>query len=294
MNQSCLLHFHTGSALFNCYLNNPELTKKTFVTIGNEIYMKTGDLARYNALGELVPAGRLDFQIKIRGQRVETSEIESTIMNWQSPDGTHDEISNCLVVKFLDDEDSLVAYIISSNLQLNIDSIRVYCQTHLRQFMVPSYFIVLDKMPLNSNGKVDRKQLPHPRRSQTNSNSIQAKSLDDKVRQLWCSLLDLDNLPDDDTTTCFALGGSSLTLMRIFNHYQFYLTPHRQLNVLDFFAQPTIVQHIRLLTALDTSTTSEEIAPVALQVCHAVQGKKEIGLIIRKIQRDKICSNDFS
>ncbi len=230
-------------------------------------------MARYNARGELVPAGRLDFQIKIRGQRVETSEIESTIMGWQSLDGTHGEISNCLVVKYPNDEDSLVAYIISSNLQLNIDSIRVHCQTHLRQFMVPAYFIVLNKMPLNSNGKVDRKQLPHPSRFQPNDKGIKSKSLDDNVRQLWCSLLNLENMPVDDTTTCFALGGSSLTLMQLFNHYQFYLAPHRQLNVLDFFAQPTIAQHISLLTAKETSNTGEEITPATLQVYHTVQGK---------------------
>jgi hypothetical protein len=254
-------------------LNNPRFTEQTFVTIDNEVYMKTGDLARYNARGELVPAGRLDFQIKIRGQRVEASEIESTIMGWQSPDGTHGEISNCLVVKFPNDEDSLVAYIISSNLQLNIDSIRVHCQTHLRQFMLPAYFIVLDKMPVNSNGKVDRQQLPHPSRFSPNDKGTKSKSLDDNVHQLWCSLLNLDKMPDNDTTTCFALGGSSLTLMQLFNHYQFYLTPHKQLNVLDFFAQPTIAQHICLLKAMETATTGEEITPAALQVYHTVQGK---------------------
>ena len=88
-------HSFVGSLLFNGYLNDPERTANMLVTINNKVYLKTGDLARYNKRGELVHAGRADFQIKIRGQRVETTEIENTIMRYSS-----ENITNCLVTKF--------------------------------------------------------------------------------------------------------------------------------------------------------------------------------------------------
>lgn len=93
-------------------------------------------------------------------------------------------------------------------------------------------------------------------------NDSEYKILDSKVRQLWYSLLHLDKIPDDDdSTTWFALGGSSLTLMQLFNHYQFDLIPYRQLNLLDFLAQPTIAEHVRLLTTSET------------RLQHTIQGK---------------------
>jgi acyl-CoA synthetase (AMP-forming)/AMP-acid ligase II len=128
-----------------------------FVTIDNQVYVKTGDLARYNARGELVYVGRAEFEIKLCGQRVETSITENAIMNW-SPS----KISNCLVTKIPKSSDLLVAYIVSNDSKLNTEEIRDYCDKLLPQYMVPSYFVVLDKFPLNFNGNIDRKQLPLP------------------------------------------------------------------------------------------------------------------------------------
>ncbi|CAF1335283.1 unnamed protein product, partial [Rotaria sordida] len=68
-----------GSTLFNCYLDEPERTTNRFVTIQNQVYLKTGDLARYNTKEELIYVGRIDFQMKVHGQRVEPAEIENTI-----------------------------------------------------------------------------------------------------------------------------------------------------------------------------------------------------------------------
>ncbi|CAF1410830.1 unnamed protein product, partial [Adineta steineri] len=139
-----------GSALFNRYFNDPERTNNMFVTVDNQIYMKTGDLARYNERGELVHAGRIDFQVKVHGQRVETTEIENTIITWSC-----DKISNCLVTKAPQNNDFLVAYIVSSDLQIDTEEIRQHCSKYLRQYMIPSIFIVLEKLPLNANGKID-------------------------------------------------------------------------------------------------------------------------------------------
>ena len=149
------MYFLIGPTIFYCYLNDLEHTNNIFVTINNQIYIKTGDLARYNLRGELISVGRVDFQIKIRGQRVEATEIENTIKSW-SPS----KITDCLVTKVPQSDDLLVAYVISNDSEVEIEEIRAYCNKHLRQYMVPSYFVVLDKFPLNANGKIDRKQLP--------------------------------------------------------------------------------------------------------------------------------------
>ncbi|CAF4055261.1 unnamed protein product [Rotaria sp. Silwood2] len=161
-----------GAGLFQCYYNNPELTSRTRVIINNEEFFKTGDLARYNTKSELVHAGRIDFQIKIENQRIEPAEVEKTIIAC-----CPHEISNCLVTTLSQDKGLLVAYVIGDKTQLDIESIRNYCKDHLRKHMVPFYFVVLDKFPLNANGKVDRKQLPLP--SLSNNGSIQFVKADE-------------------------------------------------------------------------------------------------------------------
>lgn len=239
-------HSFAGSVLFNGYLNDPERTVNTLAIINNQIYLKTGDLARYNSRGELVHAGRVDFQIKIRGQRVETTEIEGTIMQY-SPE----KISNSLVIKAPQNDDLLVAYVISNDSALDTEEIRSHCKKHLRQYMVPSYFIVLDKFPLNSNGKIDRKQLPLPTSlydvpsafAQIEDQSM--SELEKRVQGEWCSMFGLNNISRD--ANCFTLGGSSLSLMQLFNYYQFHLVPEKQIDVLDFFVNPTIADHVQLL-----------------------------------------------
>ena len=220
------------------------------------MYLKTGDLARYNTRGELVHAGRVDFQIKIRGQRVETVEIENTILTY-SPD----KISNCLVIKTSQDDDLLIAYIISTDLGMDTASIRDYCQKYLRQYMVPSYFIVLDKFPVTATGKVNRKELPFPTplcHTPIDVPQIGAHTMSEleaRVHRLWCSEFHLDSIPPH--ANCFALGGSSLSLMHLFNAYQFHLVRDKQLHVLDFFINPTIANHAQLLNNSISKTNTD-------------------------------------
>ena len=124
--------------------------------------------------------------------------------------------------------------------------------------MVPSYFIVMDQFPLNSNGKVDRKQLPVPTLIHDTSSTFvpiedqSTSDLEAQVRQLWCSTLRLENISRD--MNCFSLGGSSLSIMQFFNHYQFHLVPGKQIDILDFFVNPTIANHVQLLMKSKSQT----------------------------------------
>ncbi|CAF2765776.1 unnamed protein product [Rotaria sp. Silwood2] len=178
-----------GAGLCQCYYNNPELTSRTRIIINNEEFFKTGDLARYNAKGELVHAGRIDFQIRIDNQRIEPAEVEKTIIAC-----CPNEIFGCLVTKLSQDEDLLVAYVIGDKSQLDTELIRNYCKDHLRKHMVPSHFIVLDKFPLNASGKANRKQLSLP----SLSSNVLMQFV--KADELLSSVVSMSNVCQPDIT----------------------------------------------------------------------------------------------
>ncbi len=145
--------FVGGEGVFAGYLGRDDLTEKALIKIDDEIYYRTGDLVRMDNNCLIHYLGRKDHQIKLHGQRIELGEIERCLLNTS--------ISNCVVIKW--GEDRLVAYVQSSD--VNDEQLRKHCQSYLPPHMVPSIFMVLEKLPLNANGKVDRKRLPLPRYS---------------------------------------------------------------------------------------------------------------------------------
>ncbi|CAF1589356.1 unnamed protein product, partial [Adineta steineri] len=141
--------FVGGMSVFAGYLRRDDLTAKALVQIDSQVFYRTGDLVRIDNSGLLHYQGRKDYQIKLHGQRIELGEIERCLLNITS-------IPACVVMKWNDDY--LVAYVQSYH--INEEQLRQHCQSHLPPHMIPSIFIILDKLPLNPNGKVDRKQLP--------------------------------------------------------------------------------------------------------------------------------------
>ena len=143
--------FVGGVGVFAGYLGRDDLTEKALIDIDGELFYRTGDLVRMDNNGLLHYQGRKDHQIKLHGQRIELGEIERCLLNTS--------ISACVVIKWGDNH--LVAYVQTTS---NIDEkqLREHCQSHLPPHMIPSIFIILDKLPLNANGKVDRKLLPSP------------------------------------------------------------------------------------------------------------------------------------
>ncbi|MCP5050740.1 MAG: amino acid adenylation domain-containing protein, partial [bacterium] len=153
---------HVGGISLACgYLNRPELTDEKFIQpelFGKkERLYKTGDLVRWLPDGNLQYLGRVDQQIKLRGFRIELSEIEVTL-------GRHEAVKEAVVV--LDNRENtprLIAYV---TLLMPVDDIagilRPWLKDRLPEYMVPSNFTVIDELPLTPNGKVDRKALPEP------------------------------------------------------------------------------------------------------------------------------------
>ncbi|CAF4064639.1 unnamed protein product, partial [Adineta steineri] len=237
-----------GAGIFAGYLYRDDLNAKVLVEIDGELFYRTGDLARIDSNGLLHYQGRKDHQIKLHGQRIELGEIERCLLNITS-------ISACVVMKWKDDH--LVAYVQSSH--MNEQELREHCLSHLPPHMIPSLFIILDKLPLNANGKVDRKQLPSPQFSTStlltcDKSDTLLNQFEQRIHTIWCQVLHCNENHISRTTSFFSVGGHSLLFIELYHHYQsvFNFDAH-SLSIAPFLQQPTISQHSQLLQTVTMS-----------------------------------------
>jgi amino acid adenylation domain-containing protein len=199
------------------YLKRPELTAERFLRDpfrdepGARIY-KTGDLARYQADGTLEFIGRLDQQVKIRGFRVEPGEIETALQQ-------HPAVQQSLVLPREDipGEKRLVAYVVvAENCQVDIQELRQFLQPRVPSYMLPTHMVVLDQIPLTTNGKPDRRKLPAPEEQRPTlqlSYVAPRTATEELLAGIWTQVLRLDRVGVLDNF--FDLGGDSLLAMRI-------------------------------------------------------------------------------
>ncbi|CAF1439300.1 unnamed protein product [Adineta ricciae] len=233
--------FVGGEGVFAGYLGREDLTAKALFDFNGSRYYRTGDLVKIDNNGLLYFIGRKDFQIKLRGQRIELGEIERCLLNIS--------ISACIVIKW--DDDHLIAYVQSC--VVDEKQLRKHCQSHLPRHMVPSMFIILKQLPLNNNGKIDRKRLPPPNLSLLTSSSPSASStplnqLEQRVHDIWCEFLKCDGRCLPTNKSFFDIGGHSLLLIKLYNRYQTSFDfDNRTLSIGLFFQESTIIQHAKLL-----------------------------------------------
>jgi hypothetical protein len=143
-----------GRGLLKEYLD-PEHTKVNIIQHPKfgRLY-KTCDLVKLQEDGNIMYVGRSDFQVKMRGQRLEIGEIESIIMNDK-------RVTNCVIIKHeMEGQEHLVAYI--ETIEDVKEELKEECKRKLRSYMVPTIWMMMEQFPLNKNGKVDRKSLPDP------------------------------------------------------------------------------------------------------------------------------------
>ncbi|MEO0683455.1 MAG: amino acid adenylation domain-containing protein, partial [Cyanobacteria bacterium J06649_11] len=149
-----------GIGLAQGYWQNQQKTTKSFIihpVIGERLYC-TGDLGRYLPDGNIEFLGRVDFQLKVRGYRIEPGEIEAALRQ-------HPEIKAAIITVFTDasGEPQLAAYYtLTSDINPNREQLQQWLRERLPHYMVPSVFMYLDTLPLTANGKVNRRQLPEP------------------------------------------------------------------------------------------------------------------------------------
>ncbi|MDJ0897303.1 MAG: amino acid adenylation domain-containing protein [Xenococcus sp. MO_188.B8] len=209
-----------GDGLAQGYLNRPELTAERFIPHPfsedptARLY-KTGDRVRFLADGNIEFIGRLDNQVKLRGYRIELSEIEKVL--------TQNQLVREAVVICREDNPGnkyLAAYITSQENQTPIvNELKDSLRSRLPEYMVPTAIMVIDSIPLTANGKVDRNALPLPDKEISTHDLVAPKTkLEKEIAQIWCELLELEQVSIEENF--FDLGGTSLLGLKLLTRIQ--------------------------------------------------------------------------
>eukprot|EP00833_Pecoramyces_ruminatium_P016165 jgi/Orpsp1_1/1190197/evm.model.d7180000077366.1 len=201
------------------YLNREELTKEKFIENpfnfdndeNNRIMYRTGDLGKWTSEGEIEYLGRIDFQVKINGQRLELGEIESKVLEMP-------EIKQCVVIdrKKENGEKYLVCYYISSNDENKLynKDIRKYLNEKLPRYMVPNYYIRIKEIPLSSTGKLNRRGLPEPSKEDLITEVYVAPEtrIEKTICEIYSDIYNIELNEIGRNHDFYELGGDSLIL----------------------------------------------------------------------------------
>lgn len=223
--------FVSGRGLARGYYHNHDLTKESFINNPyqeDELLYKTGDMGRVMEDGRIEFLGRKDNQIKIRGYRVELEEIESVIVQ-------HNLIHS-VAVKIQGQQ--IIAYVeIATREQSVLDEIKNKVASVLPDYMIPAYYYVIDKIPMNSNGKVDRHALPEVKiLLEEHFSDYEMNEIEHQIMSVWKDVLKVESLSVN--LNFFESGGDSLSLLEVFSKVE-PLYPN-VIKVADLFSYPTI------------------------------------------------------
>ena len=254
-----------GDGLALGYLHQPELTAERFIPnpfVPDSRLYRTGDRARYLPDGNIEFLGRQDTQVKVRGFRVELAEIESVLLR-------HASVQNCAVVARRDrtGTNQLTAYIVlrepasATNIQAQVEAeLRRYLASLLPDYMTPSAFLLLPKLPLSQNGKVDRGALPPPSTpgAATDDEQPPRNALEQQLQQIWQEVLCVRR--PGIRQNFFSLGGHSLLAVRLVARIEKQL--NRSVAVAMVFQHPTIELLAAALENETTASTGPTLVPL--------------------------------
>ncbi|HLK58120.1 MAG TPA: amino acid adenylation domain-containing protein, partial [Chthonomonadaceae bacterium] len=251
-----------GAGLARGYLNRADLTAEKFVPDpfssepGARLY-RTGDLCRYLPDGNLEFLGRIDHQVKIRGFRIELGEIESALREYPS-------LAEAVVLAREDvaGDKRLVAYVVGSDGAVSVSALREHLKDRLPGYMVPSAFVLLDALPLNTNGKVDRKALPAPDAESREETYVAPRNpIEEGMAQIWSEVLNLERIGIH--ANFFELGGHSLLATQVISRIR--TTFQTELPVRALFEAPTIAELAERLTLTqgEESASTPALVPVS-------------------------------
>jgi fengycin family lipopeptide synthetase D len=228
-----------GDGLARGYLNNPELTaekfNRSYKSYRTYIFYKSGDLARWLPDGNIEFLGRIDQQVKIRGFRIELGEIESRLLK-------HDLVKEVVVIDRAPDNSGdkyLCAYIVPVRAGA-ADGLGEYLSGQLPDYMIPTTFIEVHKVPMTPGGKVDRKALPAPHAAAGEDETYAAPrdKIEKKLAAIWADVLNISPAAVGIDDNFFQLGGHSLKATVLTAKI------HKELNIklplAEIFKTPTI------------------------------------------------------
>ncbi|MEL7147704.1 MAG: non-ribosomal peptide synthetase [Bacteroidota bacterium] len=223
-----------GKGLATGYINNSELTAERFVAnpfFKGEKVFKTGDLASWRPDGSVEFHGRIDNQVKIRGFRIEPGEIEHQL--------SQHKLINEVAVMAVEKESGkhLVAYYVADE-KLSVSELKTYLSGKLPEYMIPSYFVMMEKMPVTVTGKVDRRALPEPDAVAAEDYVAPETTLEHELVTIWSGVLKITAEKVSVVSSFFEMGGHSLNAVNLVNEI------HKELNIelslQDIFNKPTI------------------------------------------------------
>ncbi len=251
--------FVGGDGISTGYLKQPELTAEKFTADpyrGKGLLYATGDLGYFREDGELMYAGRRDDQVKIRGYRIELGEIEQTLSQ-------HPHINECCVLINKDAGIATIHAYYSSDIQLDNASIKSFLRQSLPEFMIPSATLQMPAMPINPNGKVDKKALPVIKLEKQADYTAPRNSTEQTIVAIWQTLLNQDHISIFDNF--FEIGGHSLLAIKVAGALQDEL--HTEVSMRMLFEHPTIADlaqvisesHTEALPAISMTTDKKNI-----------------------------------
>jgi amino acid adenylation domain-containing protein len=261
-----------GEGVARGYLGRPGLTAERFVPDpsspepGGRRY-RTGDRVRWLADGNLEFLGRADHQVKIRGFRIETGEVEAALTE-------HPGVREAFVMAREDEpgDRRLAAYVVPAagperasaggeDAALDAEALRAHLRARLPEHMVPSAVVVLDSLPLNLNGKVDRGRLPAPVYASRERYAAPATPVEERLAEVWAQVLGVERVGRNDGF--FELGGHSLLAMRLVSRVREALRVELPLRAL--FEGPTVAQVAERVEALRRAAlpAAPPVLPVA-------------------------------
>lgn len=241
-----------GDGLAIGYLANPELTEKSFIPNpympGEKIY-RTGDLARWLPDGSIEFIGRNDNQVKVSGYRIELGEIENQLL-------THPDIREAVaIVRGEKENKSICAYYVSGK-EHDQEELRMHLAKTLPGYMIPSYFLQIEKIPLTSHGKLDKKALPDPVHK-TAAYVAPKNDTEELLTNVWSEILGIDKSSISTHSNFFELGGNSLKVISLNNRLN-------ELKICDdvvrLFTYPTISSFLASLGMKEEETVDRQVA----------------------------------
>jgi len=251
-----------GAGVGRAYLNDPGQTAERFVPddlseeLGARLY-RTGDKVQRREDGELEYIGRLDKQVKLRGYRIELGEIEAVLAE-------HNEVRQCAVCLSEGETNTqLVAYVVpSEGSARDVAEWKDYLRRKLPEYMVPSAFVELARLPLTSNGKLDRRALPAPGAVETTGPSTDSTPIEEIVAGIFAQVLRLDQVGRDQSF--FDLGGHSLLATQVISRVRDVLGVEAPLRGL--FDDPTVAGLAALVERERAAGVRVEAPPIT-SVC---------------------------
>lgn len=275
-----------GIGLAMGYWQNKAKTTASFIThplTGERLY-RTGDLGRYLPNGNIEFLGREDFQVKIGGYRIELGEIESVLTQ-------HPAVDKAVVTvagQQLKDK-RLVAYVVIQQ-EISPNQLRDFLREQLPEYMIPSAFMYLEKLPLSANGKIDRRELPNPEtilQELTITYAAPENAIEQTIVSIWQTVLNLEQVGIDHNF--FEIGGNSLLITQVYTQLKNTLPQQieNHISLADLFKYSTIRSLAKHLDQSQSTEPAQENSDLVKQI---TAGKNRLRQRLSRSKRDSLPS----